>query len=229
MNHNQIIRASEEALHQRGLSPNIPPPSTITEDITSIAQVFCSVLLASGKQKGVPEMRKAALATRDQLNELLNRPDFMPADPKHDPEAAAMQRYGDQHLANLMRKAAKTSTDNGIDLTQHATCISGIAGEVAETLGWIDEIQVTSQETVSFCTAIVEAADRHEAYRRTATDHHDHSTIIDRYSVVEELADIVLRVFSYAAGNGMETELVAAIHRNDDRNQHRPPKNGKGF
>ena len=53
--------------------------------------------------------------------------------------------------------------------------------------------------------------------------------VLEEVHLYEELADIIIRVFSYAGGNGMALQLANSIADKIEKNAARPYLHGKKF
>jgi NTP pyrophosphatase (non-canonical NTP hydrolase) len=133
-------------------------------------------------------------------------------------------------LLQLIEQSAVNALDHGFDVTQHETQLLLVGTEIAEALEHVEpgnnqailEIRETFEHTM-FCL---------EDFRRQAKDYTDTSAIPTaqhRSEYVEELADIIIRVCSYAGGNGMALDLVLMLEEKTSKNKARPYRHGKGF
>ena len=131
-------------------------------------------------------------------------------------------------LADLIDACAETTRAKGFATHQHATQVVMIATEVAEAL---ERITAPSDyETRFFVATLLQAATRFEQYRRTTNRRHRDSTVVkDHPALLEELADVCIRVFSYVGANGWRDEFIAALHAKMIKNASRPARHGKGF
>ena len=92
-----------------------------------------------------------------------------------------------------------------------------LCGTLAQAKGF--NLTAIDQQLLLIVSEVVEA---HDVYRnRTGLAGHYEEAIS------EELADIVIRVFSFCFGNGIDLE--AAIIRKNATNEGRPYKHGKDF
>lgn len=138
-----------------------------------------------------------------------------------------------QDIGDIIQTCADITRNKGFDVTQHATQIALIATEVVEAL---ECLRVPTEEktrgemmverTVKGLSATCHAF---EVYRKNAPIHCDTSTIGDQHELLEELADICIRVFSYVGGNGWKDEFTQALTDKIQKNAGRPHKHGKGF
>ena len=133
-------------------------------------------------------------------------------------------------ILDLIETSTTNAHDKGFDVTQHETQLLLIASEVAEALEHVEPgSNATIDDLRSIFTLSMTAL---EDYRKNATDYNDTSDIPcaqDRALFVEELADIIIRVCSYAGGNGMGLSLEAKLEEKTHKNKNRPYLHGKGF
>jgi len=132
------------------------------------------------------------------------------------------------HISNLIRNCAETTKSKGFDVSQVGTQVALFATEVAEALELVSA--TGDQVTDGYIDTIRKASTNFEAYRKHAKGiHADASEIVDLEAFLEELADILIRIFSFAGGNGYDELFVAALKNKMTRNQSRPEKHGKNF
>lgn len=133
-------------------------------------------------------------------------------------------------LLQLIEQSTINALDHGFDVTQHETQLLLIGTEIAEAL---EHVEVGNNETIQGLRAtFVMAMDALEDYRKQAQDYTDTSAIPtapNRAEYVEELADIIIRVCSYAGGNGMALDLALKLEEKTNKNKTRPYRHGKGF
>ena len=86
------------------------------------------------------------------------------------------------------------------------------------------------QVTDGYIDTIRKASTNFEAYRKHAKGiHTDSSEIVDLESFLEELADTVIRIFSFVGGNGYSDLFIEELETKMTKNQSRPEKHGKNF
>jgi NTP pyrophosphatase (non-canonical NTP hydrolase) len=135
-------------------------------------------------------------------------------------------------LYDLIEQATVTARDKGFDLQQHETQLLLIASEIREAL---HHVSPGTDETVQrIRNSFIGDMASLELYRSHVvamdTEYQDTSEIPEmRSEYVEELADAVIRICSYAGGNGMTIELIRAIKDKMEKNAKRPVLHGKGF
>lgn len=134
-------------------------------------------------------------------------------------------------LKQIIEACAETTRDKGFDTTQHATQIVLIATEVVEALECVTPS--LDDVTDSFIYQISKFTEDFKCYqkaiRKPDRPYQDASKVLDPEHLYEELSDVVIRVFSYAGGNGRADQLIAALLVKIEKNRHRPEKHGKGF
>lgn len=146
-------------------------------------------------------------------------------------------------LYDLIEKATITARDKGFNLQQHETQLLMVASEIREAL---HHVTPGTDETVrQIRNSFVGDMARLELYRSHVaamdTEYEDTSEIPEIHKngraeyveelaeYVEELADAIIRVCSYAGGNGMTIELIRTIKDKLEKNATRPVRHGKGF
>ena len=122
--------------------------------------------------------------------------------------------------AEAIRQYLATLTVRGVANNGHPTTISDwvrACGQLAERKGF--DLQNVDQQLLLIISEVVEA---HDAYR-------NRSKLGERFMgmFAEELADVVIRLFSFAYGQGIDLE--AAITAKHERNKHRPWRHSKDF
>jgi NTP pyrophosphatase (non-canonical NTP hydrolase) len=130
-------------------------------------------------------------------------------------------------LFDTIAECGRITKSKGFNTSHHATQIALIATEVAEALECVTGSG--DKEVDAYASNIVFLSADFESHRNRAKDHADASTIDDVGHLYEELADIVIRVFSYAGGNDKAATLMDSIKRKMEKNRDRPPLHGKGF
>ena len=130
-------------------------------------------------------------------------------------------------LKDLITTCAETTRSKGFRTDQHATQITLIATEVAEALECVTE--TGNQHADKTGRLLMTICDDFEEYRKRAKDYSDNSAVSNQEHLMEELADICIRVFSYVGGNGMTEEFIGEILAKMEKNRHRPHLHAKGF
>lgn len=133
-------------------------------------------------------------------------------------------------LLNLIEQSTLNALDHGFDVTQHETQLLLVGTEIAEALEHVEPGD--NQVILEIRTIFERAMQRLEDYRKQAQDYTDTSNIPtaqNRAEYVEELADIIIRVCSYAGGNGMALDLAIQLEEKTNKNKTRPYRHGKGF
>jgi NTP pyrophosphatase (non-canonical NTP hydrolase) len=131
------------------------------------------------------------------------------------------------NIYNIIQTCAETTKAKGFDMSQHATLISMIGTELAEALEHVTP--PGNYEVAKYMVAIRTASQQLQAYRMLANEHEDTSTVTDANRLDEELADIVLRIFSYEGANDRQACFVRALLAKAETNKERPHKHGRGF
>ena len=128
-------------------------------------------------------------------------------------------------IEGLFAECAEITRSKGFDVTQHATHIMLIATECAEALECVDGTCSSN----SFRAELLEWARLLEHYRKITPYYTDASVVGGKMHLLEELADVQIRLASYVGGNGWTAEFLAALSAKVEKNRHRPHKHGKGF
>lgn len=139
-----------------------------------------------------------------------------------------------EQLITLIDECGDDSRARGFNLRQHATQIALIATEVVESLEELYFSVDSNPHLVRFIYDITQAATKFEKYRSTLTGlernkYIDDSQVVDQESLLKELSDICIRVFSYVSGNGLTPLFVDALREVIDANKLRPYLHNKGF
>lgn len=134
------------------------------------------------------------------------------------------------NIAKLIEICSETAKEKGFDVTQHQTQLTLIASEVAEALM---EIHLDPSNGITYLTAknIMYNCNELERFRKmnTPEKHEDNSYVVNTENYYEELADIVIRVFSYVGGNGGKELFIEKLIGKIGKNKDRPHKHGKAF
>lgn len=130
-------------------------------------------------------------------------------------------------MTDIIKECADITKSKGFDTSQYATQIALIATEVAEALECVSN---TGDPTTDYAIRNIEGVcEFFEDYRKRAKGYTDNSKIIDLHHMLEELADIVIRVSSFVGGNGWEEDFNTIMRDKMEKNRNRPPLHGKGF
>jgi NTP pyrophosphatase (non-canonical NTP hydrolase) len=130
-------------------------------------------------------------------------------------------------LEGLAQDAARIGSAKGFDHSMHRTQITLVATEIAEALEHVSASKSYGVDLAS--VKLVQCMEELRQYQRDATDHRDQSRIGNRAKMIEELADVVLRVLTYVGGNGWSQEFAAALLDKNDANRDRPRLHAKAF
>jgi len=140
------------------------------------------------------------------------------------PESLGSIFYQISDLCELCGSIAKSK---GFDTGQHGTQVALVATEVAEALEHLTLPE--NPVTAAFIKGLRMLVQEFETYRKEAEGYRDGSSVADREKLYEELADILIRVFSYAGGNGQGGLLATALLTKIEKNAARPYLHGKAF
>jgi len=131
------------------------------------------------------------------------------------------------HIESLIQTCAETTMSKGFNVSQFGTQVALFTTEVAEALEHVTPTGDTV--TDAFIATIRKTSENFEAYRKHAKDHHDESSITKLQPFLEELADIIIRIFSFVGGNEYTNAFILALTEKMACNATRPEKHGKGF
>lgn len=135
-------------------------------------------------------------------------------------------------LLDIIEECGAITIAGGFDPSQHRTQIALIATEVGEALECLAPAFADSfeeQVVAHYCQNLMTSSAELENHRKHAHAHTDRSRITDLSALYEELADVVIRVFSYAGGNGHAQTLADNIVAKMAKNKSRPHRHGKAF
>lgn len=130
-------------------------------------------------------------------------------------------------MTDIIKECADITKSKGFDTAAHVTQIALIATEVAEALECVGDSGVLTTDL--FKEELKMICYKYEQYRKTAKQYTDRSEVKDLHHMLEELADVVIRVSSYVGGNGWEEEFNSIMRDKMEKNRNRPPLHGKGF
>jgi NTP pyrophosphatase (non-canonical NTP hydrolase) len=130
-------------------------------------------------------------------------------------------------LDNLIQRAKKTATKKGFILKDNIKQLLLIANEVWEAFEYImwDGDDVDKDLILILQDFCVNQASLKKI--RNTKELEEYSEIRDREKFTEELADIVIRVFSYAGGNNLD--LNKSILEKMEKNEKREKLHGNKF
>lgn len=135
------------------------------------------------------------------------------------------------NINQIIATCAATTKAKGFDTSQHATQIALIATEVVEALECVGDTNDTG--TRDFIRDLTTICENYELYRKAIRKpdrpYTDNSTLREPEHLNEELADIVIRVFSYVGGNDQGEAFVQALQTKMGVNMNRPQLHGKAF
>jgi len=133
------------------------------------------------------------------------------------------------HIANLIDSCAATTKSKGFDVTQVGTQVALFVTEIAEALEHVTPTE--DGMTDAFIQMVRRASDNYEEYRKHSLTlvHKDTSAINNQEHFLEEISDIIIRIFSFIGGNDLKEALIIELTSKMHRNTTRPEKHGKGF
>jgi hypothetical protein len=130
-------------------------------------------------------------------------------------------------LKDLIQTCADITRAKGFNVQQHATQIALMATEVAEALECVSE--TGDRHTDQTIRLLKTVCDDFENYRKQAKGYTDLSRVLDQDHLLEEIADKMIRGFSYVGGNGHTERFIEIMLAKIETNRNRPVKHGKGF
>ncbi len=131
-------------------------------------------------------------------------------------------------MLSMIMECGNTLRAKGIDTSQHSTQLAMIAVKASQALSWV-AMPSENNHIDSFISKLEDEAFKIECYRETATDHYDHSEVMPEGNLYQNLADIVIRCFVYAAGNSHAVTLYDTIHKRLYEIADGPERDGHGF
>jgi len=142
------------------------------------------------------------------------------------------QRKGHQmQLQDIITRCADITASKGFDVSQHGTQVALMVTEAAEALEHITP--AGDMVTDWYIRQITLTSTAFERYRKETKDrqcdYQDVSAVVNEEGLLEELADIMIRVCSYVGGNGQTKQFVAALLAKIEKNAGRPQRHGKAF
>lgn len=129
-------------------------------------------------------------------------------------------------IPDLVNACGQIAEQHGFDLQQHYKQMLLIGTEVAEAIQALEDLQVPP-EVKELVNQYLSISSKVEEARASKIEWREKSEIKDRANLEEELADIIIRVFSYCHGNNIDIEQ--AIIKKIVINRNRQHKHGKGF
>ena len=130
-------------------------------------------------------------------------------------------------MTHIINECAEITKSKGFDTSAHATQIALIATEVAEALECVTDSGVLTTDKFVYDT--IHRCEQYEQYRKEAKQYTDRSEVKDLPHLLEELADVVIRVSSYVGGNGWEEQFNSILRDKVEKNRNRPRLHNKGF
>lgn len=130
-------------------------------------------------------------------------------------------------INRLINRCAEITLSKGFDVSQHNTQIVLIGTEVSEALECLNPS--TNPATRLATRRLLKAAQDYELYRKLSSGHQDTSTIRNMDGLLEEMADILIRVFSWIGGNSLIDRFIPILVAKIEKNAERPYLHSKGF
>jgi hypothetical protein len=141
--------------------------------------------------------------------------------------AADFRRIAVSVLEGIAQDAARIGSAKGFDQSMHRTQITLVATEIVEALEHVSASKSYGVDLAS--VKLVQCMEELRQYQRDVTDHSDQSRIGNRAKMLEELADVVVRVVTEGGGSSWSHEVAAALMDKNDANRDRPIRHGKAF
>lgn len=131
------------------------------------------------------------------------------------------------NINQIIETCAHITKSKGFDVSHTGTQVALFTTEIAEAL---EHVTPTGDDvTDNFIASIIQLCNNYEAYRKHAESHSDTSQVTDQEKFLEELADILIRIFSYVGGNGLSSPFLDQLFKKIQYNDTRPEKHGKAF
>lgn len=133
------------------------------------------------------------------------------------------------HIEALIQNCAANTKSKGFDVSQNGTQVALFVTEIGEAL---EHVTPTGDSmTDAFIQMIRRTSENYEQYRKQSrgNPHVDESRILNQEQFLEEIADIVIRIFSFVGGNGYTNAFIYQLVEKMAYNATRPEKHGKGF
>lgn len=134
-----------------------------------------------------------------------------------------------EDLREIIDDCTDTAISHGFPLDHWVTQFLLIGSEVSELLENVDardplmRYHIDNMDNAGF---MVEHARKKKRYESMEWWVRDGGSV---ENIVEELADICIRVFSFVGGNRMTKAFIVALNKKMDFNKSRPFKHGKEF
>lgn len=137
-------------------------------------------------------------------------------------------KENNNEFRKIVKMCGDTTKSKGFDVeNNHLTQMLLISSEVAEA---IENFNVTDEINMSLMSVYVnfmENMGELEKLRKTTNIVEEGVSLKKENNLAEELADIVIRVFSYCSINNID--ITSAILDKMEKNKQRPHKHGKKF
>lgn len=135
-------------------------------------------------------------------------------------------------MKKLINRCTTLAKRKGFNLNQHVTQVAMITTEVAEALEELVVPHDTDSRTRQFVDSIKSECFKFERYRADVSNkvkHVDTSQIADPKALMRELADVVIRTFTYVGGNNLTDEFIETIDEVLSYGESRDVLHGKRF
>ena len=133
------------------------------------------------------------------------------------------------NLAKLQQQSNQIANEKGFNLNLHIAQLLLIGTEIAEALECIHVTDAPNwivEKTNKFITMMNDIEETRKNYSSNGI-YLEESLIIDKEHLGEELADVIIRISSYAEEHGIN--LSYHIETKTERNKLRPLLHGKSF
>jgi len=133
------------------------------------------------------------------------------------------------NIAHYIKTCGEITKSKGFDTTQHVKQLLLIASEVQEAMEEIEiEIEGTHGKLIDIIASFEYDMQSFE-YNRKKHNLPENSKIVNHEHLMEELSDILIRVFSYAYQFDNGKPLIKALNKKIAVNKERPHLHGKQF
>ena len=137
------------------------------------------------------------------------------------PHKPSMESYIDRCWRVTESKGFRPQEQIGLQLML-------IASEVAEAMQETS-VEISDSNLESHTVIFQDILEEFESKRKQVGYIQDNTKIINRDNLLEELADVCIRVFSFVGAMELSQEFIEGLNKKIEKNKKRPVLHGKGF